>query len=130
MMETRSPALLVWTITTRLAAPRGNVHARIAARAARDRRRACVFAIVINSLQRLFAAVRRLPDHPGSQGLPLRVVLRAPVLASTVKEIATSLLGERVEEESALQAAGHHHSPDRLEVLGRLLLGPGRRSRV
>src|SRR4249920_621050 len=52
------------------------------------------------------------------------------MLAPIVKEVAPSLLLERMQEELALQVARYGHPPDDLEVLPRLLISPGRASRV
>src|SRR5947209_20592904 len=66
-----------------------------------------------------------LAKHPRLQRPPLRVVLRAPVLAAAVVEIAAGLLGERVDEESALRhAARHHDAPDGFEILACVLVVP------
>src|SRR5262249_60096740 len=66
----------------------------------------------------------RLTDPPGLQDLPLRIVLRAPVLAAAVKEVAAGLLGQRMDQQHALHAAGHDDPLHRLEVLARLLVVP------
>ena len=50
------------------------------------------------------------------------------MLASTVKEIAARLFLERMDQEFALQVAGDGHPLDRLKVLARLLVVPGRGS--
>jgi len=64
--------------------------------------------------------------HPCFQCQPLGIVLRFKVLASAVSGIPASLYGERMLEQWALQAAGHHHPLDQLKVLARLLFVPGR----
>src|SRR4029434_10998683 len=77
----------------------------------------------------LTAALRGLSKHPGFQGLPFGIVLRAEVLAPIVVKVAASLFLERMKEELALQVAGHHHPADRQEVLTRVLVVPRRASR-
>ena len=69
---------------------------------------------------------QRLAHHPRFQRLPFRIVLRAPVLAAVVIEIAAGLFRERMHQQPALHAARHDHPPHDVEVLARLLVGPRR----
>src|SRR5712692_6514178 len=135
MTWTLSPALLVWMIRTLLllsAALEDRVHRRTPAKIVRYHRNACVLVIVVNSFlsRSSMPGVRgkidtplvpRLSKHKRFQRLPFRVVLRLEVLASIVKEIATGLLLERVDQQSAVQAARHEDPLHRREVLARFL---------
>src|SRR4051812_37832858 len=103
-------------IRTLLCAPRGIASSTIAPSTARVRQVACW--IVITSAPPL--------EDPGLQGLPFRIVLRVPVLAAIVVEVAAGLLGQRVHEQPALgHAARHDHPLHSLEVLARVLVAPG-----
>jgi hypothetical protein len=75
------------------------------------------------------ALLRRLSHHKCFQCQPMRILLRGELLASTVMVITTSLFGERMFEQLALQEAGHSHPLDQLEVHARLLFVPGRAPR-
>src|SRR6476660_7227506 len=117
MTCTLSPALLVWMIRTFLLVPspaalRHSVPRKIAATRATHRRIVCLFIIILS----LSVGARRLSHHPVPECLPLRVVLRREVLAAVVKEIAARVLGERVDEQLALQAARHDDAPDHIEI--------------
>src|SRR2546425_320934 len=126
MMWRLSPALLVWIIRTLFCAAREMVPSTIPATSMRHRRIGCVLVIVATPSQS-DALLQGLPKHPRLQCPPLVVVLRAPVLAAAVIEIAAGLFGERVNEESALRhAARHHDPPDRFEILACVLVVPRR----
>ena len=73
------------------------------------------------------AAVRQLfAHHPCLDRQPLGVVLRAPVLAAIVIEVATRRFGQRMDQQPALCASRYDQPPNGVEVLPRLLVGPGR----
>ena len=67
--------------------------------------------------------------HPRGQRLPLRIVLRQPVFAAVMERIAAGFFGQRMDQQAALpRIAGQDFRPHDLEVLARLLVGPGRRT--
>src|SRR5215217_2786009 len=108
---TLSPAELVWMIRTFCCAPSETAQSVVAAISVNPERMTRVFVILRTSL------LRRLSHDPRLENLPLRVVLRREVLAAIVVEVAAGLLFERVNEQSALQAAGNYHAPNGSEVL-------------
>src|SRR6185369_10273166 len=116
---TLSPALLVWMIRTFLLSPspaalRHSVPRKIAATRATHRRTVCVVIIIVS----LSVGAACRSHHPVPERLPLGIVLRGEVLAAVVVEVAARILGERMHEQLALQAASHHrHAPHRVEVL-------------
>src|SRR4249920_2123671 len=120
MMWTLSPALLVWMIRTLFCAPADVVHRAIPATTASHVPTRCV-CLIGELLLPGFA------QHPFLHDQPLRVVLRVPVLAAAVIEIAAGRLYQGMNQELALgHAAGYHESPDRFEVLARVLIVPAR----
>src|SRR5262249_278662 len=135
MMCTLSPALLVWRIRTLSAAAVGSVHSKIAEGSASHPRNATPLVMVIVLLKLSAqpgpsglptAAPSPLAEHPGLQGLPLRIVLRLPVFAAVVEEIASSVGCQYVDEQPARRVARRHPHANDLEVLARLLLVPRR----
>ena len=58
------------------------------------------------------ACILRHRRHPRLQHLPLGIVLRGPVLAAVVIEVAAGLFRERMHQQPALRAARHDHPPD------------------
>src|SRR5258705_5707630 len=128
MTWTLSPALLVWMIRTFLScccALRHIGHRMIAARSARPRRSTRVLVMIVN-----LSIPRGLSHYPGSQRLPLRIVLRGEVLAAVVIEVAARRFLERMREQLALHAARRDFPPDDVEVLARFFLRPRRRAGV
>src|SRR5262245_25595134 len=118
MTWTLSPALLVWRIRTFLPpwswAARPIVHKKIAAVIATPRRINCLFVMIVS----LSVGAARLSHHPVPERLPLGIVLRGEVLTAVVVEVAARLLGERMHEQLAFQAARHHrHAQHGVEVL-------------
>src|SRR5258705_8328364 len=117
MMWMLSPAKFVWMIRSCAAsAEKDTVHRTIPAKAARPRD-ICLFFIFVILLSTTIswktgplppAPSRFLSEHKGFQCLPRRVVLRLELLSPTVMGIATGLLGERMFDDGAVQAAGHN----------------------
>src|SRR6266550_3384529 len=133
MMWMLSPAKFVWMIRSCAAiAEKDTVHRTIPAKAARPRNICLFFIFVILPFDdnyprkqvRYPPLLRLLSRHECLQGQPRRVVLRFELLAATVMGIATGLLGERMFDDGAVQAAGYRHPLDQLEVLARLLFVP------
>src|SRR6185503_12672682 len=124
MTCTLSPALLVWMIRTFLLpwswAVRPIVHETIAAVTATHRRMVCLFIMIVS----LSVGAGRLSHHPVPQRLPLRIVLRGEVLAAVVIEVAARVLGKRMDQELALDAARHDHASYHVKILSRLFFGP------
>src|SRR5262252_2238250 len=97
---TLSPALLVWTITTRLPAACGDsVIRHTAAPTASDRRIHRVF-IIARSICR---ALVRLSEDEGPQHLPFRIVLGREMLPAAVIEVAAGFFLDRMQEQAALR---------------------------
>src|SRR6266576_2856106 len=129
---TLSPALLVWRIRTFLLVPspaalRHSVPRKIAATRATHRRIVSLFIMILS----LSVGAARLPHHPVAERHPFGIVLRREMLAAVVKEVAARVLGERMHEQLALQAARHDHGAAHgVEILPLLLVGPRRRAGI
>src|SRR6266567_1352349 len=151
MMWMLSPAEFVWMIRSfdscAARKEKDTVHRAIPARAARPPRNACLFVIFVILFSETSHSPGGIHQETGPfigrqvgyppllcllsqdkcfQCQPLRVLLRAELLAAAVMGIAASLLGKRMLEQWALQQARRGHPLDQLEVLARLLLVPGR----
>src|SRR6187455_2981546 len=101
MIWTLSPALLVWMILTLLCAESESVHIIIAPIARTKVRGIVVIALSFETgMLRLCANLYlfRLTHNPRPQHLPLRIVLRGPMLATAVKEVSAARLFECVDK--------------------------------
>src|SRR5262245_265882 len=87
----------------------------------RQSRKACVVLVMVESsnvtARIMLLRALGLSHHPRLEGLPLGVVLRGEVLAAVVIEVAARRFLERVHQEAALEAAGHHEPAHDIEVL-------------
>ena len=73
---------------------------------------------------------RRSRAHPCRQRLPLRIILRMPVLPTLVPWRAARLRVQRIGQQDALERfAGNHQTRDAVEIAARLILGPCRGAR-
>src|SRR5689334_21183747 len=127
---TLSPALFVWRMRTLPLCAWGDALPIRAASteaatiaSSEEIRRVMVMSSLIGS-------GRRLAHHESLQRQPFGIVLRLEVLAAVVEEVAASGFLERMDQQHALRAAGHHrHAAHDVEVLPRLLVVPRRLAR-
>src|SRR4029453_5971524 len=102
------------------------VHKKIAAVTATQRRITCLFVMIVS----LSVGAARLSHHPVPERLPLGIVLRGEVLAAVVIEVAARVLGKRMDQELAFDAAGHDDASQGFKVLPGLFVSPRGRARI
>src|SRR5437879_4198798 len=84
----------------------------------------------VQALLESFRTSYGLAVYPCGQGLPLRIVLRFPVLAPGVEMVAARILRQRMQQQRTLHGlAGHYEQLPHGEVRARLLFTPGSRAR-